>query len=95
MGLAYAPRPQTLPRPPMLLARRFFGRKPKQEGDVQEVAWGDRLCVNHPKKSGQTGAYEVEGRILCRNCAVKCLGIGDEPSNEQYKTLEPYELKPR
>lgn len=73
----------------------LLGRKPRQEDDVYDAAWGDRRCVNHPKKSGQTGAYEVEGRILCRDCAVKSLGIGDEPRNEQYKTLIPYELKAR
>jgi|tagenome__1003787_1003787.scaffolds.fasta_scaffold19706655_2 hypothetical protein len=72
----------------------LLGHQPKED-DVHDAAWGDRRCANHPKKSGQTGAYEVEGRILCRDCAVKCLGIGDEPSNEQYKVLIPYELKPR
>jgi hypothetical protein len=73
----------------------LLGRKPQQEDDVQEAAWGDRLCVNHPRKNGKTGTHEIGEQIYCRDCAVKCLGIEDEPSNEQYKTLQPYELKPR
>ena len=73
----------------------LIGRKPQQDNDVQEAAWGDRLCVNHPRKNGKTGTHEIGEQIYCRDCAVKCLGIEDEPSNEQYKTLQPYELKPR
>lgn len=61
----------------------LLGRKPRQEDDVHDAAWGDRLCANHPRKSGQTGAYDVENQILCRNCAVKKLGFENLPSDEQ------------
>ena len=72
-----------------------LGRKPKEEGDFDVAAKGDCLCANHPRKSGQTGAYEVEGRILCRDCAVKQLGFEDMPSNEQTKAMTPWCLTPR
>jgi hypothetical protein len=71
------------------------GRKPKEEGDFDVAAKGDRLCANHPRKSGQTGAYEVEGRILCRDCAVKRLGFEDMPSNEQTVAMVPWCLRPK
>ncbi|HLG45931.1 MAG TPA: hypothetical protein VKY24_06795 [Reyranella sp.] len=64
----------------------LLGRKPQQEGDVQEAALGDRLCVNHPRKNGKTG--------MCRDCAVKELGFENMPSNEQTDAIRPYCLQP-
>jgi hypothetical protein len=72
----------------------LLGRKPQQEGDVQEAALGDRLCVNHPRKNGKTGMYVVKRRILCRDCAVKELGFENMPSNEQTDAIRPYCLQP-
>ena len=71
----------------------LLGHRP-QEDDVQEAALGDRLCVNHPRKNGMTGAYVVEGRILCRNCAVKKLGFEDLPSDEQTQAMKRWCLEP-
>jgi hypothetical protein len=73
----------------------LLGRKPRPEDDIHEAAWGDRLCVNHPRKSGQTGAYEVNGRILCRDCAVKKLGFESLPSDEQTAAMQRWCLEPR
>jgi hypothetical protein len=70
-------------------------RKPREDGDVDVAAWGDRLCARHPKKSGQTGAYEVGREILCRNCAVKKLGFENLPSDEQTEAIRPYCLDPK
>jgi hypothetical protein len=74
------------------------GRRPKEDGDIDIASshWGDRKCQGYCASggdSGTTGAYEISRRIYCRKCAVKKLGIEDEPSNEQNDTLERYELK--
>ena len=39
---------------------------------------------------GTTGMYGIQGRVLCIDCAVKMLGIQDEPSGEKTKTLDRY-----
>lgn len=46
-----------------------------------------------PKIESRGGAYEIGRRIYCRKCAVKKMGVEDEPSNEQNKALERFELK--
>ena len=73
----------------------LLGRRRREDGDTDVAAWGDRLCVNHPKKSGQTGAYEIRGLIFCRNCAVKKLGFENLPSDEQTEAIRPYCLEPK
>jgi hypothetical protein len=75
----------------------LLGRKSREDGDVDIAATGDLRCEACPKGGswGTTGSYNVEDRILCRACAVKQLGVGNEPSNEQYKALRPFELKGR
>jgi hypothetical protein len=73
----------------------FLGRKPRQEDDVHDVAWGDRLCARHPRKEGKTGAYEVTREILCRDCAVKKLGFENLPSDQQTAYMRPYCLDPK
>jgi hypothetical protein len=73
----------------------LLGRKPREDGEVDIAAVGDRLCVNHPKKSGQTGAYEIRGLIFCRDCAVKKLGFENLPSDEQTKAMIPWCLDPK
>jgi len=42
---------------------------------------------------GTNAMYRIRGRNLCRNCAVKMLGIEDEPSNEQILTLDPFSIQ--
>jgi hypothetical protein len=39
---------------------------------------------------GTTGMYIVSGRTLCRDCAVKFLGIQDLPATEQTKILRNF-----
>jgi hypothetical protein len=39
---------------------------------------------------GMTGMYIVSGRTLCRDCAVKFLGIQDLPAVEQTKILQNF-----
>jgi hypothetical protein len=39
--------------------------------------------------------YEMEGRILCPERAVKAAGAQDLPADEKVRILEPYLLKPK
>jgi hypothetical protein len=39
---------------------------------------------------GTSGMYYISGRTLCRNCAVKFLGIQDLPATEQIKILQNF-----
>lgn len=64
--------------------------------DIQPAAAGDLPCKGYCAEGGTrgtTGAYILGGRPVCRNCAVKLLGIGNEPSSEQNKTLRRFELQ--
>jgi hypothetical protein len=65
--------------------------------DVEPVAAGDLKCVGCKggRPSGMTGAYKVEGDILCHKCAVKRLGAENEPSSEIPGILRPFSLQPR
>jgi hypothetical protein len=64
---------------------------------VEPVAAGDLKCeaCRGGRPSGMTGAYEVEGRILCHKCAVKRLGFENEPSSDLPGILRPYSLQPK
>ena len=61
------------------------------------AAGGDLKCVGSHCASGgdrgKTGAYFIRGRILCSNCAVKELGIQDEPGGVRIEILRPFELR--
>lgn len=74
----------------------LLGRKAREgEQDVAQ-AWGDLKCQGYCASggdSGTTGAYRVEGKILCWKCAVKRLGVENAPGREQSETLEPFILK--
>lgn len=63
---------------------------------MEPVAMGDRKCqgCGAGRASGQTGAFQVTGRILCRNCAVKKLGLENETSKEQTLGIAPFSLDP-
>jgi hypothetical protein len=39
---------------------------------------------------GTSGMYSISGRNLCRNCAVKFLGIQDLPAAEQMMILQNF-----
>jgi hypothetical protein len=65
-------------------------------GAIQPVAGGDLRCKGFNCKNGgsfgTTGAWVIERRKVCRDCAVKILGIGQLPSTEQTEILQPFEL---
>ncbi|MFI5001287.1 MAG: hypothetical protein ACHQK9_15525 [Reyranellales bacterium] len=75
--------------------------KPKPtllSGDGTELAAvGDLRCEACPSGGtwGTTGAYKVENTIMCRECAVKRLGIENLPGSEQNKILKNFELMSR
>lgn len=73
------------------------GLPPPAVQDVEPVAAGDLNCVGCKggRPSGMTGAYKVEGDILCHKCAVKRLGAENEPSSEIPGILRPFSLQPR
>jgi hypothetical protein len=70
---------------------------PQAVQDALPVAGGDLKCVDCKggRPSGMTGAYRVEGDILCHKCAVKRLGAENEPSSEIPGILRPFSLQPR
>jgi hypothetical protein len=60
------------------------------------AAGGDQKCVGFDCANGgtygTTGGYLVSNRTLCLDCAIKILGIGDEPPSERYAILKNFEL---
>ena len=66
-------------------------------GDFDTVAAGDLKCQRCAGGGdfGTTGAYRIEDRVLCQKCAVKSLGIGNEPSSTQPELLRPWLIRPR
>lgn len=66
-----------------------------QPDGTTPVAWGDKSCSSCSPKGGKIGMYEMEGKILCWNCAVKRAGLENESGRNQADTLEPFLLKPR
>jgi hypothetical protein len=64
---------------------------------VVPVAAGDLKCVGGSCASGgswgTTGMYYIEGKTLCRSCAVKQLGMENSPADELIRTLEPFEKR--
>ena len=62
------------------------------------AAAGDLACQGGCSQGGDrgtTGAYQVDGRILCYKCALKRLGFENEPSTDLPYIMRPYSLKPR
>ncbi|WP_043289336.1 RHS repeat-associated core domain-containing protein, partial [Paraburkholderia oxyphila] len=63
---------------------------------VQVAAAGDLKCqgfsagCQNGGSYGSTGAYKVNGLILCTSCAVKMLGVENESPAEKAITLELY-----
>jgi hypothetical protein len=72
-------------------------QSPGGDEDVKVAARGDRRCQSCAGGGswGTTGMYEMEGRILCPECAVKAAGAQDLPADEKVRILEPYLLKPK
>jgi hypothetical protein len=67
--------------------------------NVQIAASGDLRCEGFAGgcqsggSYGATAMYSVGGHALCMDCAVKVLGIQNEPSKEKVLTLSPYLLR--
>lgn len=61
------------------------------------VAAGDLKCVGGSCASGgswgTTGMYYIDGKTLCRSCAVKQLGMENSPADELIRTLKPFERR--
>jgi hypothetical protein len=64
------------------------------DGSYQIAAVGDLKCSGGDCRTGgtygTTAMYNVGGRLLCRECAVKALNLGSLPGGEQNKRLDPY-----
>lgn len=65
--------------------------------DINVAAVGDLKCQGGECSQGgtwgTTGAYDYNGKILCRDCAVKARGIEDLPGGQQDKILKRIELQ--
>lgn len=66
-------------------------------GDVQVAAAGDLRCEVCPRGGswGTTGSYVIGRTVMCRECAVKRLGIEELPGSEQNEYLKNFELQSR
>jgi hypothetical protein len=60
-------------------------------GNVDLAAAGDLKCQTCPRggSHGTTGMYEIDGKVLCANCAVKELGAQDLPVDQKVRILTP------
>jgi cystathionine beta-lyase family protein involved in aluminum resistance len=60
------------------------------------AATGDYKCVGFACANGgtygTTGGYLIGNKPVCLDCAIKILGIGDEPLAERYAILKNFEL---
>jgi hypothetical protein len=68
------------------------------EPNIDIAAAGDLKCLGICASGGDygtTAAYRVGNTPLCRKCAVKRLGVEDEPGGEQNKTLKNFEIPGR
>ena len=67
--------------------------------NVQLAAAGDLRCEGFAGgcqsggSYGATAMYNVSDHALCMDCAIKVLGIQNEPSKEKVLTLSPYLLR--
>ncbi|MCP4492880.1 MAG: hypothetical protein GY820_37095, partial [Gammaproteobacteria bacterium] len=62
--------------------------------DPTGLAAGDKKCQSGYCKSGgthgTTGMFCIGGKNVCRDCAVKLLGIGGMSGGQQTKILQPF-----
>ncbi len=68
------------------------GRDP----NIDVAAAGDLKCQGACGQGGSygtTGAYSVNGKPVCRNCAVKILKIENLPGAQQNELLKSHELE--
>jgi hypothetical protein len=76
------------------LAGMLGASTPPALPDVEPAAAGDLRCQACASGGdyGTTGSYRIENRILCQKCAVKHLGLENEPSSTQPGALRPWIL---
>ena len=89
------------------LERRYRADQPRAPKGIPEGGqWIEdrvRVAANGPRCDGfsggcqlggtfgTTGMYTIFGKNLCRDCAIKFLGIQGLPHGEQQETLRPFE----
>lgn len=97
MGLGSVRRPNSPPTAYGKPHETLLGRRNDHDDDVSTVAAGDLRCEVCPRGGtwGTTGAYEVGRTIMCRECAVKRLGVENAPGGEQNDILKRFELRGR
>ncbi len=70
------------------------GQGTLDQGAIVPAAAGDLKCVGgvctQGGSQGTTGMFRIGGRALCRSCAVKEIGIANEPGAEQIRILAPF-----
>jgi hypothetical protein len=79
-------------QPRLALDQRAATTTPFSESDTglaQPISCQGPTC-SQGGSFGTTGMYIVSGRTLCRDCAVKFLGIQDLPATEQTKILRNF-----
>ncbi len=65
-------------------------------GSFQPAAWGDRRCDGYAAGCGSGGTYGttamyiVQGRHVCRECAVKMLGLENESPAERLREMNEH-----
>lgn len=95
-----------LPHPPEYRSyaprRTAAAARPRPaDGSFEVAAGGDLRCEGFEAGCSQGGSYgtsamfEISGSKLCHDCAVKMLGIQDEPAAEKTKVLRPYLMNGR
>jgi hypothetical protein len=68
------------------------------DGDVTIAAVGDLRCEGVCSEGGTwgtTAAYSIGNKNLCRDWAVKKIGVEKESGAEQNKALRPFEIRGR
>ena len=66
---------------------------------VQVAAAGDLKCQGYSAgcqnggSYGSTAGFNIEGRNVCPSCAVKMLGVENEPAAVKAITLQPFEIR--
>lgn len=68
------------------------------DSNIEVAAAGDLKCEGVCREGGSwgtTAAYGIGNKKLCRNCAVKQIGVENLPGAEQNEILRPFELPGR
>jgi RHS repeat-associated protein len=66
---------------------------------IQSAAAGDLKCqgfsagCQNGGSYGGTAGFNIEGRNVCAGCAVKMLGVENEPAAVKTITLQPFEIR--